>query len=798
MITSVTNFTLSFNEGFNLTACCAFIMKTLKCIFISIMMAIPAHANGIKTVADYRIVPLPQIIDASPAKPFILHSSSGIYYPEGDKLHKRNAKFLSDYLHEITGQEIKTRAYSKKCIPKEGIILCLDNSILSKEGYTLTVNENRISIAGQTPQGVFYGIQTLRKAIPPHNQSGRIEFPSVHIEDAPRFAYRGMMLDVARHFFPIEFVKEFIDLLALHNMNTFHWHLTDDQGWRIEIKKYPKLTEVGSRRSETVIGRNTGKYDQTPHGGYYTQEEIKEIVDYATQRYINVIPEIDLPGHTLAALAAYPELGCTKGPYEVSKRWGIFPDVLCIGSEKAMQFLEDVLTEVVELFPSEYIHIGGDEAPRTRWINCTACQARIRTENLKADKSHTAEDRLQSYCMKRMERHLNSKGRNIIGWDEILEGDVAPHATIMSWRGIKGGIAAATMGHNVIMAPNSYLYFDYYQTSRIEKEPLANSGGCTTIKQTYHYDPFEGLDENVRKHIIGVQANLWTEYIPTPNQAEYMILPRMGALAEVQWSDPEKKDYTDFVLRQKRLMSFYERQGLRYATHIYHTDVTTTPDDMGHRIKVTINNPQKADIYYTLNNVSPTICYSTPFFINKDTELEITAGKDIPKEKITKRLVLSKSTGCSVTLLNYPHHRYFFKGAKTLTDGEKGTEDYLNGEWIAFYNCNLQATITLKAIMPVAGISLNALVKLKSGHTDIRKISVEVSDDGIHFKQIAVRSYPEKVTEEEQFIKYYSIDFPEVKANYVRINAIPRPLFAKNNSKKQMATYLFVDEINVH
>ena len=404
--------------------------------------------------------------------------------------------------------------------------------------------------------------QTLRKSIPVA-QGVDIALPAVEINDYPRFSYRGAHLDVSRHFFPVDSVKRFIDMLALHNMNRFHWHLTEDQGWRIEIKKYPKLTEIGAWRDRTVIGRNTEEYDNTRYGGFYTQEQAKEIVKYAGERYITVIPEVDLPGHMLAALAAYPEMGCTGGPYEVCPRWGVFEDVLCIGNEKSMQFLEDVMAEIIDIFPSKYIHIGGDEAPRTRWEKCPKCQARIRTEKLKADKNHTAEDRLQSYCMTRIEKLLNSKGRQIIGWDEILEGDVAPNATVMSWRGSAGGIKAAQLGHDVIMTPNDYCYFDYYQSEDTRHEPFA-IGGFVPLEKVYSLNPTASLTEEQAKHILGTQANLWTEYIPTSEQVEYMVLPRMAALAEVQWTQLEKKDYTNFTTRLAGLIGLYRRDGLNY------------------------------------------------------------------------------------------------------------------------------------------------------------------------------------------------------------------------------------------
>lgn len=489
----------------------------------------------------------------SQESPFNLNDGTIIAYPEHNELLKRNAEFLAEYISQSTGHTLQTEALAPGSeAPKGAITLGLDPAIGNREGYVLTVKADRVTLNGQTENGVFYGIQTLRKSIPAETKATSILLPAGSIQDEPRFSYRGMHLDVGRHFFPIEFVKKYIDLLALHNMNTFHWHLTEDQGWRIEIKKYPKLTEIGAWRDRTVIGRNTEEYDNTRYGGFYTQEQAKEIVKYAGERYITVIPEVDLPGHMLAALAAYPEMGCTGGPYEVCPRWGVFEDVLCIGNEKSMQFLEDVMAEIIDIFPSKYIHIGGDEAPRTRWEKCPKCQARIRTEKLKADKNHTAEDRLQSYCMTRIEKLLNSKGRQIIGWDEILEGDVAPNATVMSWRGSAGGIKAAQLGHDVIMTPNDYCYFDYYQSEDTRHEPFA-IGGFVPLEKVYSLNPTASLTEEQAKHILGTQANLWTEYIPTSEQVEYMVLPRMAALAEVQWTQLEKKDYTNFTTFRPQL-----------------------------------------------------------------------------------------------------------------------------------------------------------------------------------------------------------------------------------------------------
>lgn len=441
----------------------------------------------------------------------------------------------------------------------------VDDAALGKEGYRLTISEDNVVIEG-SHQGLFYAVQTLKQLMPTkREQLKRVVLPALEIEDTPRFAWRGAMMDVCRHFFSVEEVYTFIDYLALHKLNTLHWHLTEDQGWRVEIKKYPKLAEISSQRKETLIGhggKKPFKYDGKPYGGYFTQEEIKSVVAYAQERYIEVIPEIELPGHALAALAAYPELGCTGGPYETATRWGVFDDVYCAGNEQTFEFLTDVISEVVELFPSKYFHIGGDECPKGAWEKCKKCQARMKKEGL--DNEHE----LQSYVIKRVEKLLNSKGKTLIGWDEILEGGLAPNAAVMSWRGIKGGIAAAKEGHDVIMTPNSHMYFDHYQAPS-ENEPLA-IGGFLNLSKVYSYEPLpEELSVEEQKHILGVQANLWAEYIPTFDHLEYMAMPRMAALAEVGWSPKEGKDFDNFFLRLSNLRGMYDSMDINYCSKAF-------------------------------------------------------------------------------------------------------------------------------------------------------------------------------------------------------------------------------------
>ncbi|HCC85838.1 MAG TPA: beta-N-acetylhexosaminidase [Porphyromonadaceae bacterium] len=535
----------------------------LLAAFSLLLASCGAGGNG-SAEADYQVVPLPDQIEMTDGKAFTLSGSTRIIYPEGNEKMERNAAFLADFLELSTGIRPETTTDEAK---KDAIILSLGLQDENPEAYRIQIDGQNIRIEGASEAAVFYGIQTVRKSAPVGNYR-HVTFSPATITDAPRFGYRGMMLDVARHFQPVEFVKKYIDLLALHNINRFHWHLTDDQGWRITIDSYPKLMEISSMRRETVIGRNTDEYDGTPHGGYYTKEELKDVVAYAAERYITIIPEVDLPGHMLAALAAYPELGCTGGPYEVARKWGIFEDVLCPGKEETFTFLEGVLTEVMEIFPSRYIHIGGDEAPKTRWEKCPDCQARIKDLGLKDRNGHTAEHYLQSYVTARIEKFLNDHGRSIIGWDEILEGELAPNATVMSWRGMDGGIQAAQMGHDVIMTPTGYCYFDYYQTQDTEGEPLA-IGGYVPVEKVYSFEPApDQLTAEQKNHILGAQANLWTEYISDPEHVEYMTLPRLAAMSEVQWMQPGKKNYDEFLTRLPHLLALYNKLGYHYATHV--------------------------------------------------------------------------------------------------------------------------------------------------------------------------------------------------------------------------------------
>ena len=538
--------------------------KTLYFIMGIILMAGGCKSGSApepdKTLA---IIPAPVSIQGLKGD-FVISEKTRIILAPADDETKLAADFLANLVRNSTG--ISLSIGEGKRPAKGSIFMTLDTAIENNEGYELTVTHKKVIVRGGSAAGLFYAVQTMRQLMPAEVESPSIvegqvlAIPACEIKDEPEFGYRGMHLDVGRHMFPIAYIKRYIDMIALHKMNRFHWHLTEDQGWRIEISKYPNLTTTGAYRKETLVGhggRRPFEFDGKPYGGFYTKDEVKEIVEYARSKFITVIPEIEMPGHAIAALASYPELGCTGGPYEVQTRWGVFDDVFCAGKEETFSFLEDVLTEVMELFPSEYIHIGGDECPKTRWEKCPLCQKRMKEEGLKD------EHELQSYFIQRIEKFVLSKGRKIIGWDEILEGGLAPEATVMSWRGTTGGIEAAPQKHDVIMTPSTYVYLDYYQCEP-QGEPLA-IGGYLPLEKVYSYNPMpEELTPEEQKYILGVQGNLWSEYLNTPDYMEYMAYPRMFAVAETGWTPNRLKDFEDFLARIEVLKKRYDTIGINY------------------------------------------------------------------------------------------------------------------------------------------------------------------------------------------------------------------------------------------
>jgi hexosaminidase len=547
----------------------------MRKVFCSLLISVFGTSCFAQTTQTVSIIPMPVSMQTKQGS-FVISKKTVI--AAADEEDRKTAKLLNDYLQQVYGFKLdidkqEGRNYIRFSTKK--FIKAPD-----KDAYSLNVTNNGITINGDTYNGTFYGMQTLIQLLPTNNfqqnNGVSLKVPMVSIQDYPRFSYRGMHLDVGRHFFPVPFIKKYIDYIALHKMNYFHWHLTEDQGWRIEIKKYPRLTEVGAWRNGTIIGRYPGTgNDNTRYGGFYTQDEVKEVVQYAADRHITVIPEIEMPGHSSAAIAAYPWLSCfpeekTKipGPAStasqqatgklVQETWGVFEDVFCAGNDSTFQFLQDVLDEVMPLFPSKYVHVGGDECPKANWKRCPKCQQRMKDEHLKD------EHELQSYFIQRMEKYLNGKGKTLIGWDEILEGGLAPNAVVMSWRGEEGGIAAAKQNHEVIMTPGGWVYFDHSQT---KQEDSVTIGGYTPLDKTYGYEPIPtALSGDQGKYVLGAQANVWTEYMAYPSKVEYMIFPRMSALAEVLWSPKEKRNWTDF---QKRIAVQKKRYELWHANYFH-------------------------------------------------------------------------------------------------------------------------------------------------------------------------------------------------------------------------------------
>ena len=747
--------------------------------------------------ANYQIIPIPQEIVMGQDGAFTLANGTKVLYPEGNEKMQKNAQFLADYVKELTGNTLSVEAGTEG----KGIILQVTPNEAQPEGYQLTVSADKVVINGGSEAGVFYGIQTLRKSIPA-GQGINVSLPAVEINDAPRFSYRGAMLDVSRHFFTVDEVKSFIDMLALHNINRFHWHLSDDQGWRIEIKCRPLLTEKSSKRKETVIGRNSGKYDGIPHEGFYTQEQIKEIIAYAADQHIIIIPEIDMPGHMQGALHAYPELGCTGGPYEVWTQWGVSDDVLCAGNDEVLKFIEDVLGEVVELFPSEYIHVGGDECPKTRWKECPKCQARIKELGIKGDSKHTAEEYLQSFIINHAEKFLNSKGRQMIGWDETLEGGLAPNATVMSWRGEGGGIEAAKQKHNVIMSPNTYLYFDYYQTKDIDNEPLA-IGGYLPLENVYNYEPMpKSLTPEEQKYIIGVQANLWVEYIATLAHVQYMELPRMAALSEIQWSAADKKDYENFLSRLPQLTSLYDVKNYNYATHAFDITARLVPNTEEEVLDVTFKTIDNCPVYYTLDGTEPTAAstkYEGTLKLKESCVIKAKGIRPTGETRIfTEEVKIHKASFKPITMLQPINPQYAFEGAGVLLDGLKGNFNYKTGRWIAFYKNDMEAVIDMKQPTEISSVSISTLVEKGDWVFDARKFSVAISEDGKNFKEIAKEEYKEMTLDDPNKIYDHTLTFEPVKAQYIKVYVQPEHKLPNWHGGRGHQSFVFIDEITVN
>ncbi|QBZ97524.1 glycoside hydrolase family 20 protein [Flavobacterium sangjuense] len=700
------------------------------------------------------------------------------------------AQYLKKAIRQQTGLDLKIMPVAAN-VPK--ISLSFDLSAVDasekKESYELSISDKTIVVKAEYEQGFFYGIQTLLQMIPSEEKQ-KIKLSCLQINDSPIYSWRGMHLDCARHFFSVDFVKKYIDYLAMYKFNTFHWHLTDDQGWRIEIKQYPKLTEVGAWRNGSMIGHYSDqRYDDKPYGGFYTQDQIKEVVAYAAQRHITVVPEIEMPGHAVAALAAYPEYSCTGGPFEVAKQWGVLDDVFC-PKEETFTFLQNVLTEVMALFPSQYIHIGGDECPKTRWKNCPHCQALMKEKGLKD------EHELQSYFIQRIEKFVNVKGRKIIGWDEILEGGLAPNAAVMSWRGTEGGIAAAKQKHYVVMTPGSHCYFDYYQGDS-KNEPLA-IGGFIPVEKVYSFNPTPNeLTAEESQYILGAQANVWTEYMEDAQKVEYMIFPRMMALSEVLWGTSNPDKYADFQNRMIQQFSVLDKKGINYSKAIFEVTSRILPAKNAILLELNSANDSKK-IRYTTDGSMPNSSsnsYVNPIEINKSQTVKAAYFENDKQQSATieEAFSLNKATGKKVTLVNQPHENYSNGGAFTLVNGISANRGKLGKDWLGFSGKDMNATIDLGKPEMINKISISVLESQGSWIYYPKGIEILVSNDGQNFQSLKQISLTEIKAVKGEVV----VNLKTQNAQYVKVVASNLGKISEGNPGAGADAWLFVDEIGV-
>lgn len=721
---------------------------------------------------------------------------------------ENSAHFFNDYLQEIYGFKLNV---TNKASVEPGIHLNFERMDHPIAGaYTMEVKNNGIFIGGDNEVGVFYAVQTLLQLLPV-DKSTAFNIPFVNIRDYPRFGYRGMHLDVSRHFFPVEYVKRYIDYIAMHKMNYFHWHLTDDQGWRIEIKKYPKLTSVGGYRNGTIIGHHPGiGNDNTHYGGFYTQEQVKEVVAYAAKRYITIIPEVEMPGHASAALTAFPNLGCTGGPYQVQQTWGVFKEVFCAGNDTVFNFLQDVLDEVMPLFPAKYVHIGADECPKDSWKVCPKCQKRMKDNKLKD------EHELQSYFVQRMEKYINSKGKTLIGWDEILEGGLAPNAVVMSWRGEKGGIDAAKQKHDVIMTPTTYVYFDYAQS---KPEDSLVIGGYLPLEKVYNYEPVpEELTTAEAKHILGAQANLWTEYIKNPRKIEYMIFPRMTALSEVVWSPKEKRNWKDFQARLLTQFKRYELWGTNYSKAFFDLKAAVQPTADNNSVSWAIDSKsnvenvlltlsedrfQKQAEQFTLKGSAANLAdykYSSPVTVKKSanyvaTLFEKTENGYKKLNEISQSFSINKATGKKVSLVNPPSKNYPGDGPFTLVNGVVNSTGLTNAnEFLGFSGSDLEAVIDLGRPDSFSTINVHTLDLPESWIYGPNKVEAFISGNNSEYYPLSEPFIPKK----EGFGLSFSNNLKQKAfARYIKVIARNIGPIPKGNPGEGSSAWLFVDEIQV-
>lgn len=752
-------------------------MKRILFLFICPLLAVACNK---RVVADYNVIPQVQNLSVKDGDVYVFDSSRKLVYDNQDS--RRSLELFAQDLEELVGIRPSVAAGTSEDA-KGNVYFTLGLQDGRKEAYSINVSSDGILVRAVAPEGIYRATRTLLKSVGTEKTSS-VEFPSAEVSDWPRFGYRGLMLDVSRHFSDVEMVKRTIDMLALHQLNIFHWHLTDDQGWRIEIKSHPELTEVGAWRDDTVVGRYLGGTDYPTdgkrHGGFYTQEQIREIVAYAKERYIEIIPEIDLPGHTSAVLAAYPQLGCEDKEYKVANRWGVIRDVLCAGNPASLDLFKDIMDEVCELFPGKYIHLGGDECVKDRWKACPKCQKKIRELGLKDGSRYSKEDYLQSWFMGEVASFVQSKGKRVIGWDEILEGVPMDDSVIMSWRGTEGGITAARMGHDVVMTPTSDMYFDQSQTlaSQLEEIPV---GGFINVMKVYSYEPLPAsLTPEQQKHILGCQANVWCEYMPEERIRQYQMLPRLAALSEVQWTMPERKNYKDFLKRLPKMLSIYDHYGYNYAKHIFDVACSYSVNVEKGSLEVSLSTLGNDPIYYTLDGTSPqtkkAMLYDdTPIVISSPSELKVSVLRNgkFTKEETLFKLDCNKATFKKVNISTTLNIMQAHLPHEILTDGIIGSlrcDDY---RWMS---CTGRMSLILD-LGKSESFSHIGWVALNSQSENIlvpQNVKIQISEDGKQYctildieknHEIQAEQSVERISEEvgAQTARYIKMDFDSYK-----------------------------------
>lgn len=752
-------------------------MKRILFLFICPLLAVACNK---RVVADYNVIPQVQNLSVKDGDVYVFDSSRKLVYDNQDS--RRSLELFAQDLEELVGIRPSVAAGTSEDA-KDNVYFTLGLQDGRKEAYSINVSSDGILVRAVSPEGIYRATRTLLKSVGTEKTSS-VDFPSAEVSDWPRFGYRGLMLDVSRHFSDVEMVKRTIDMLALHQLNIFHWHLTDDQGWRIEIKSHPELTEVGAWRDDTVVGRYLGGTDYPTdgkrHGGFYTQEQIREIVAYAKERYIEIIPEIDLPGHTSAVLAAYPQLGCEDKEYKVANRWGVIRDVLCAGNPASLDLFKDIMGEVCELFPGKYIHLGGDECVKDRWKACPKCQKKIRELGLKDGNRYSKEDYLQSWFMGEVASYVQSKGKRVIGWDEILEGVPMDDSVIMSWRGTEGGITAARMGHDVVMTPTSDMYFDQSQTlaSQLEEIPV---GGFINVMKVYSYEPLPAsLTPEQQKHILGCQANVWCEYMPEERIRQYQMLPRLAALSEVQWTMPERKNYKDFLKRLPKMLSIYDHYGYNYAKHIFDVACSYSVNVEKGALEVSLSTLGNDPIYYTLDGTSPQtkkarLYDDTPIVISSPSELKVSVLRNgkFTKEETLFNLDCNKATFKKVNISTTLNIMQAHLPHEILTDGIIGSlrcDDY---RWMS---CTGRMSLVLdlgksESFSRIGWVALNS----KSENILVpQNVKIQISEDGKQYctildieknHEIKAEQSVERISEEvgAQTARYIKMDFDSYK-----------------------------------